>query len=134
MGDTALGLVTAGTYSAAADRPANKAFLAAWDKEYGGKAIPDFLSVDGWDGMSAIFDLIKATNGKFTGDEAMEFLSNWKTANSPRGPIMIDPATRDIVQNVYMRKTEMKDGKLANVEFDTIPNVKDPWKEQNPPK
>ncbi len=134
IGDVALGLVTAGTYSVAADRPANKAFLAAWDKEYAGKATPDFLSVDGWDGASAIFDLIKATKGKFTGDEAMTFLSNWKTANSPRGSISIDPATRDIVQNVYMRKTEMKDGKLANVEFDTIPNVKDPWKELNPAK
>lgn len=134
MGDVALGLVTAGVYSVAGDRPANKAFLAAWDKEYAGKATPDFLSVDGWDGMSAIFDLIKETKGKFTGDEAMKFFSNWKTANSPKGPISIDPATRDIVQNVYMRKVEMKDGKLANVEFDTVPNVKDPWKEQNPPK
>ena len=108
MGDAALGLVTSGTYSVAADRPANKAFLAAWNKEYGGKAIPDFLSVDGWDGMAAIFDLIKATKGKFTGDEAMKFLCNWKTDNSPRGPISIDPATRDIVQNIYMRKVEMK--------------------------
>jgi branched-chain amino acid transport system substrate-binding protein len=134
MGDVALGLVTSGTYSSAADRPANKAFLAAWNKEYAGKAIPDFLSAHGWDGMSAIFDLIKETKGKFTGDEAIKYLANWKTANSPRGPISIDPVTRDIVQNIYMRKTEMKDGKLANVEFDTIPNVKDPWKEQNPPK
>ena len=134
MGDVALGLVTAGTYSSAADRPANKAFLAAWNKEYAGKAIPDFLSAHGWDGMSAVFDLIKETKGKFTGDEAIKFLTNWKTANSPRGPISIDPATRDIVQNIYLRKTEMKDGKLANIEFDTIPNVKDPWKEQNPPK
>jgi branched-chain amino acid transport system substrate-binding protein len=134
MGDVAVGLVTAGTYSSTADRPANKAFLAAWNKEYAGKAIPDFLSVDGWDGMAAVFDLIKETKGKFTGDEAIKFLTNWKTANSPRGPISIDPVTRDIVQNVYMRKAEMKDGKLANVEFDTIPNVKDPWKEQNPPK
>ena len=134
IGDVALGLVTSGIYSAAADRPANKAFLAAWDREYGGKAIPNFLSADGWDGMSAIFDLIKATKGKFTGDEAIAFLSNWKTANSPRGPIAVDPATRDIIQNIYLRKTEMKDGKLANIEFDTIPNVKDPWKELNPPK
>jgi branched-chain amino acid transport system substrate-binding protein len=134
IGDVALGLVTSGIYSTAADRPANKAFLAAWDREYGGKAIPDFLSADGWDGMAAIFDLIKATNGKFTGDEAIKFLSNWKTANSPRGPISIDPDTRDIVQNIYMRRTEMKDGKLANIEFDTIPNVKDPWKQLNPPK
>jgi len=134
MGDVALGLVTTGTYSNAADRPANKEFLAAWNREYAGKATADFLSADGWDGMQAIFDLINATKGKFTGDEAVKFLSNWKSANSPRGPISIDPATRDIVQNVYLRRVEMKDGKLANIEFDTIPNVKDPWKEQNPPK
>jgi branched-chain amino acid transport system substrate-binding protein len=134
IGDVALGLVTSGIYSTAADRPANRAFLAAWDRQYGDKAIPDFLSADGWDGMAAIFDLIKATNGKFTGDEAIKFLSNWKTANSPRGPIAIDPATRDVIQNIYMRRTEMKDGKLANIEFDTIPSVKDPWKELNPVK
>src|SRR5262245_23261221 len=134
IGDVALGLVTSGIYSAAADRPANKAFLAAWDREYGGKAIPNFLSADGWDGISAIFDLIKATKGKFTGDEAIAFLANWKTANSPKGPVAVDPATRDIVQNIYLRRTEMKNGKLANIEFDTIPNVKDPWKELNPPK
>ena len=134
IGDVAIGLVTSGIYSTAADRPANKAFLAAWDREYADKAIPDFLSVDGWDGMSAIFDLIKETKGTFTGDEAIKFLSHWKTDNSPRGPISVDPATRDIIQNIYMRKTEMKNGKLANVEFDTIPNVKDPWKELNPPK
>jgi branched-chain amino acid transport system substrate-binding protein len=134
MGDFAAGLVTSGTYSAAADRPANKEFIAAWNKEYAGKAIPDFLSADGWDGMAAIFDLIKQTKGKFTGDEAIKFLSNWKTDKSPRGPISIDPSTRDVIQNVYMRRTELKDGKLANIEFDTIPNVKDPWKELNPPK
>jgi branched-chain amino acid transport system substrate-binding protein len=134
MADVAVGVITAGNYSAAGDRPANKAFVAAWNKAYGPKTAPDFLSADGWDGMMAVFDLIKATKGKFTGDEAIAFLSHWKTDLSPRGPISIDPATRDIVQNVYIRKTEMKDGKLANVEFDTIPNVKDPWKELNPPK
>lgn len=134
IGDVAVGIVTSGIYSAAADRPANKRFLAAWDREYAGKAIPNFLSADGWDGMAAIFDLIKATNGKFSGDEAIKFLTNWKTADSPRGPIAIDPATRDIILNVYLRRTEMKDGKLANIEFETIPNVKDPWKELNPPK
>ena len=52
----------------------------------------------------------------------------------PRGPISINPATRDIIENVYIRRGEMVNGKLANVEFDTIPNVKDPWKEANPPK
>ena len=134
IGDVAVGIVTSGIYSAAGDRPANKRFLAAWDREYGGKATPNFLSADGWDGMAAIFDLIKATNGKFTGEEAIKFLTDWKTADSPRGPISIDPATRDIILNVYLRRTEMKDGKLANIEFETIPNVKDPWKEFNPPK
>jgi len=134
MGDFAVGLVTSGTYSAAADRPANKAFLAAWEKEYGTRAIPDFLSAHGWDGMTAIFDLIKQTRGRFTGEEAIKFFTNWKTDNSPRGPISIDPATRDVIQNIYMRRTEMRNGKLANVEFDTIPNVKDPWKELNPPR
>jgi branched-chain amino acid transport system substrate-binding protein len=133
MGDSPAGLITAGIYSMAGQRPANAAFLAAWNAEYAGKAIPDFLSVGGWDGTSAIFDVIKQTKGKFDGDQAMAILKGWKS-DSPRGPIMIDPDTRDIIQNVYMRRTEMKDGKLANVEFDTIPNVKDPWKELNPPK
>jgi branched-chain amino acid transport system substrate-binding protein len=64
----------------------------------------------------------------------MKFFSTWKTDSSPRGTISIDPNTRDIVQNIYIRKTEMKDGKLTNVEFDSIRNVKDPWKELNPPK
>jgi branched-chain amino acid transport system substrate-binding protein len=134
MGDLPLGIVTAGTYSTAAKRPANEAFLAAWKREYGTKAIPDFMSVGGWDGMAAIFDVIKQTKGKFTGEQAMEILSHWKNPNSPRGPISIDPETRDIVQNVYIRRTEKVNGHLANVEFDTIPNVKDPWKEFNPPK
>ncbi len=136
MGDAALGpaVVTAGIYSAAADRPANKAFLAAWNKAYPG-ATPDFLSADGWDGMAMAWGLIKATNGRFTADEAMKFLSNWKDTGSPRGTISIDPATRDVVRStVYMRKVERKDGKLANVEFSSIPDVKDPWKELNPPK
>ena len=133
MGDTPVDLITSGIYSVAGQRPANAAFLAAWNAEYGTKAIPDFLSADGWDGAAALFDVIKQTNGKFDGDKAMAILKGWKH-ESPRGPIMIDPDTRDIIQNVYMRRTQMKDGKLANVEFDTIPHVKDPWKELNPPK
>jgi branched-chain amino acid transport system substrate-binding protein len=134
MGDTPVGLITTGIYSTAGDRPANAAFLAAWKAEYADKAIPDFVSVGGWDGMTAIYDVIKQTKGKLDGDQMMAILKGWKNPNSPRGPIMIDPDARDIIQNVYMRRTEMKDGKLANVEFDTIPNVKDPWKELNPPK
>ena len=134
MGDTPLGLITSGTYSADAKRPANEAFVAAWKREYGDKSVPDFFSVDAWDGMAAIYGLVKETKGSFTADQAMAFLSHWKDPDSPRGPIMIEPETRDIVQNIYLRRVEKVDGKLANVEFDTIPQVKDPWKELNPPK
>jgi branched-chain amino acid transport system substrate-binding protein len=134
MGDTRLELITSGNYSTAGERPANTAFLAAWKREYADTAIPDFLSIDAWDGMAAIFDLVKATKGKFTADEAMAFFRGWKDPDSPRRPIMIDPETRDIVQNVYIRRVEKEDGKLADVEIATIPMVKDPWTELNPRK
>jgi branched-chain amino acid transport system substrate-binding protein len=134
MGETPLGIITSGTYSVAGDRPTDKAFVAAWHKEYGENSYPDVVSVNAWDGMTAIFDLLKATKGKFTADEAMEFFKKWKNPDSPRGPVEIDPATRDVVQNIYMRRVENVDGKLANVEIATIPMVKDPWKELNPKK
>ena len=134
MGDTPLGIITSGIYSTAGERPANIAFLAAWQREYADAAIPNFLSVDAWDGMAAIYDLIKATKGQFTADEAMNFFKGWKNPDSPRGPIMIDPDTRDIVQNIYIRRVDKLEGRLANVEIATIPQVKDPWKELNPAK
>jgi branched-chain amino acid transport system substrate-binding protein len=134
IGDAAIGLVTSGNYSADAKRPANAAFLAAWKSAYGDKVIPDFFSVDGWDGMNLIFDMIKATKGQFTADQAMAYFKNWKDPNSPRGPIEIDPATRDIVQNIYIRRVEKVDGRLADIEIQTIPMVKDPWKETHPEK
>jgi branched-chain amino acid transport system substrate-binding protein len=134
MGDTPLGIVTSGIYSVVGKRPANEAFVAAWHKEYGDKSVPDFLSAGAWDGATAIIDLVKATNGKFTADEAMAFFKNWKNPNSPRGPVEIDPETRDVVQNIYIRRAEMVEGKLANVEIATIPMVKDPWKVFNPEK
>ena len=120
MGDPIVGLITSGTYSSDSTRPASKAFVAAWDKEYGTKLRPDFLSADGWDGMKAIFGLVTKTKGKFTGDQAMAFFKGYKDTESPRGTIMIDPETRDIVQNVYMRKIEKQNGKLVDVEFETI--------------
>ena len=84
--------------------------------------------------MAAVFAVIKATGGKFDGDKAMAILSHWQDPDSPRGPISINPATRDVIENIYIRKVEKVDGKLSNVEFETIANVKDPWKERNPPK
>ncbi len=135
MGEVPLGVVSAGVYSAAATRPENKAFMAAWNREYKDTARANYNSVFGWDGMTAIYDVIRRTKGKFTSDEAMTIFKGWQDPKSPRGPIAIDPATRDIVQNVYIRRTEKQaDGKLANIEFETVPHVKDPWKEFNPPK
>jgi len=134
MGDAPLGVVSSGTYSVASSRPANKAFLAAWQKEFGDQVIPDFPAVQGWDGMAMIFDVIKKTGGKFDGDQAMAILRNYKTETSPRGPFMIDPKTGEIVQNIYIRRVEKRGGKLVNIEFETFPMVKDPWKAMNPPK
>jgi branched-chain amino acid transport system substrate-binding protein len=130
MGEAPLGIVTAGIYSVAGKRPQNQAFLAAWTKDYGEAVIPNYVAVGGWDGMAAIFDVIKAQNGKIDPDKTMALLKGWKY-DSARGPIMIDPDTRDIVQNEYVRKVERVNGHLANVEFETIPMVKDPWKVLN---
>ncbi len=134
IGEVGDGVVSAGNWTSTSDRPANKAFLAAWEKEYQGKAVADFLSVDAWDGMDMVFDLINQTKGKFTGEEAIKYFSTWKSDKSPRGPISIDPAEREIVQNVYIRRSEFKNGKLVNTDIDTIPDVKDPWKVLNPAK
>ncbi len=128
MGDFAVGTITMFHYSAAANRPANKAFVAAWKRDYGADTNPNFNAVQVWDGMQAIFDAIRAQKGKMSGDKTMEVFKGWKF-DSPRGPIMIDPETRDIVQNEYLRRLEKVDGKLANVELETFATaVKDPWK------
>ena len=130
MGDAALGVLTVHHYSAAATRPANRAFVAAWKRDYGANETPNFVAVGGWDGMAAIMHVIKEQKGKLDPDRTMELLKNFKDPNSPRGPISVDPATRDIVQNVYLREVRRIDGKLANVEIETVGTaVKDPWKE-----
>lgn len=134
MGDVALGVVTAFHYSAAGNRPANQAFVKAYQAEYGADQEPSFEVVGAYDGMAAIFHVIIAQKGIIDPDKTMALLKGWKDNASPRGPIMIDPDTRDIVQNEYMRKIEKVNGKLANVEFETMPMVKDPWKEMNPQK
>jgi branched-chain amino acid transport system substrate-binding protein len=130
MGDVALGVTTMFHYSAAADRPANKAFVAAWKKEYGANETPNFLSAGSWDGTAMIFEAIKQQKGKLNPDKTMEIFKHWKFADSPRGPISIDPETRDIVQNEYLREVRKVGGQLANVELETFATaVKDPWKE-----
>ena len=135
MGDVALGVITAHHYSAAADRPANKAFVAAYKKEYGKKLFPGFMTVGAWDAMDAIFHVIREQKGKIDPDRTMELLKRYKNPNSPRGPISIDPDTRDIVQNEYLREVRRVGGQLANVEIETIATaLKDPWKEFNKKK
>ncbi|HEX9686303.1 MAG TPA: ABC transporter substrate-binding protein [Burkholderiales bacterium] len=129
MGDIALGVITMHHYSAAATRPANKAFIAAWKKEYGAKSWPSFMSVGGWDAMDAIYYVIREQKGKIDPDRTMELVKKYRNPNSPRGPIAIDPETRDIIQNEYMREVKKVGGVLANVEFETFAQVKDPWKE-----
>lgn len=133
MGDVPLGVITAHHYADALNNPTNKAFVAAWKKEYGDASRPNFMAVGGWDGMAAIFHAIKAQNGKVDPDKTMAALKGWK-ADSPRGPIMLDPDTRDIVHNIYIREVKRVGGQLANIEFETIPMVKDPFKALNQPK
>jgi len=134
MGDVPLGVITMHHYSAAADRPANKAFIARWKKEYGEKSVPSFMSVGAWDAMDAIYTAIREQNGKIDPDKTMEIWKRYKNPDSPRGPIAIDPETRDIIQNQYVREVRKVGGELANVEIETIPNVKDQWKEFNKQK
>jgi branched-chain amino acid transport system substrate-binding protein len=131
MGDVALGRMTTYHYSVAADRPANKTFQSLFVKEYGDKVVGNFTTVAAWDAMDAIYAAIRAQGGKLDSARTMELLRNYKNTDSPRGPISIDPQTRDIVQNVYVREVRRAGNKLANVELEAIPSVKDPWKEQN---
>jgi branched-chain amino acid transport system substrate-binding protein len=130
MGDVALGVLTVHHYSAAATRPENKAFVEAWKKEYGANETPNFVAVGAYDGAAIIVEAIKQQKGKLDPDKTMEIFKQWKNPKSPRGPIAIDPETRDIVQNEYLREVQKVDGQLANVELETVGTaVKDPWKE-----
>jgi branched-chain amino acid transport system substrate-binding protein len=125
MGDVALGAITTQHYSAAHDSPENKAFVEAF-KKANPNMRPNFMAVGGYDGMHLIYEGLKKTNGQ--GGQALIDAMKGMSWTSPRGPVSIDPQTRDIVQNIYVRKVERRDGELYNVEFATIPNVKDPVK------
>jgi branched-chain amino acid transport system substrate-binding protein len=130
MGDVALGVMTVFHYSAAADRPANKRFVAAWKKEYGANSTPNFAAVAAWDAMAMIHTAIREQKGKLDAERTLDIFKHWKNPDSPRGPISIDPETRDIVQNEYLREVRKVNGQLANVEIETIATaLKDPWKE-----
>jgi len=127
MGDNALGMITSFHYSTAHDSPENKAFVAAYAKAYP-NVRPNMVAVAAYDGMRLIDEVLKKDAGNVKGDAFVAAAKGMKWT-SPRGPVEIDPKTRDIVQNVYIRKVEKVDGVLQNVEFDTIKAVKDPGKQ-----
>ncbi len=128
MGDASVGLITTFHYSAAHDSPENKAFLKAVSEVAPGGGRPNFMAVGAYDGMAAIYEVVRKLNGQIDPDKAMEVLKSFKTT-SPRGPIAIDPETRDVVQTIYVRRVEKKGNELWNVEFDKFENVKDPGKQ-----
>ncbi|MBV2182886.1 MAG: ABC transporter substrate-binding protein [Castellaniella sp.] len=127
MGDAAIGMITSFHYSAAHDSPENKAFVAAYHKAYPNDR-PNFMAVAGYDGMHLIDMALEKTKGDASGEAFINAVKGMKWV-SPRGPVEIDPQTRDIIQNVYIRKVDKVDGVLQNVEFDTIKGVKDPGKQ-----
>jgi branched-chain amino acid transport system substrate-binding protein len=127
MGDVALGVITTQHYSTAHESPENRTFLEAYKAVSGGVGRANFMAVAAYDGMAAIYDVAKKLEGNIDGDRAIELLKGWKR-ESPRGPILIDPETRDIVQTMYVRRVEKRDGRYYNVEFDKFAAVKDPGK------
>jgi branched-chain amino acid transport system substrate-binding protein len=126
MGDGALGVVTSHHYSAAHPSAMNKKFVEAFSKANKGLR-PNFMAVGGYDGMRVIYEALKTSKGQGGGDALLAAMKG-QLFESPRGKIFIDAQTRDIVQDVYLRKVEKKDGQLYNVEFDVIKDVKDPGK------
>jgi branched-chain amino acid transport system substrate-binding protein len=126
MTDAMLGIVTAHHYSAVHDSPLNKTYVTDFQKAYGKR--PNFVSVGGYDAMHLIFEALKKTGGKTDGDAMIAAMKGMKW-ESPRGPVEIDPRTRDVVHNEYIRKVERVNGQLSNVEFETYPMVRDPAKE-----
>jgi branched-chain amino acid transport system substrate-binding protein len=129
MGEPTLGLITSFHYSAAHNSPENAAFKKAYAEVNGEKLRPNFMAAAGYDGMALIYEALKKTGGSTDGDKLVAAMKGMKI-DSPRGPMMIDPETRDVVQTVYIRKVEKTGGGLYNVEFDKFPDQKDPGKAQ----
>jgi len=127
MGDPIMGVITTFHYSADHKSPANEKFLKAFAEANPNGGRPNFMAVAAYDGMAAIYEVSRKLNGQIDGDKAMTILKGL-AIDSPRGPITIDPKTRDVVQTVYVRKVEKIGNELYNVEFDKFPDMKDPGK------
>jgi branched-chain amino acid transport system substrate-binding protein len=125
IGDAAIGIVTAFHYDYTHDSRANRQFVAAYNAEF--KRNPDFFSVGGYDGMHIIYEAWKKSGGNADGDSLIAAAKGlqWE---SPRGPISIDPETRDIINTIYVRRVEKVNGQVRNVEIAKFENVKDPVK------
>jgi branched-chain amino acid transport system substrate-binding protein len=126
FGDAAIGVVTSHNYSTDHPSAKNKEYVAAFKKANGGMR-PNFASVGAYDGIHLIYEALKKTGGKTDGDALLAAMKGMKW-ESPRGPMSIDPETRDVIQTIYIRKVEKKNGELYNVEFASFPDVKDPVK------
>lgn len=124
-GDAAAGIVTALHYSPASTSPANQAFVSAFHKKYGNDKTPNVASIAAYDAMKMIYEMIRATNGKQDGDKAMAAIKGYAW-ESPRGPVSVDPQTRELTQNIYIRRIEKVDGVYVNKPFKTYPAIKDP--------
>jgi branched-chain amino acid transport system substrate-binding protein len=128
MGDAAVGMITIHHYNADLNTPANKRFVDQWKKDFGANSTPDFMGVQGYDGMAAIAHMVTSLKGKIEADAAINSLRGWKY-DSPRGPISIDPRTRDIVMNEYVSELVKAGNRLTQKNIATINAVKDMCKE-----
>jgi len=124
MGDVALGVVNAHHYSAAHPSAANKKFVAEFQAL--NKFRPNFMAVGGYDGLRVLWKGLEATKG--AGGDALLAALKGQVFESPRGQVLIDAQTRDVVHDMYIRKVERKDGQLWNIEFDVVAQMKDPGK------
>lgn len=126
IGDAALGIITSHHYSAAHDSPENNAFVAEFKKANGGMR-PNLMAAQAYDAMHLIYAALEKTKGATDGDALVAAMKGMRWT-SPRGPVTVDPETREMIQNIYIRKVERKDGELYNLEFETVPDFKDPSK------
>jgi branched-chain amino acid transport system substrate-binding protein len=127
MGDAVDGVISTMHYQVELDNKANAVFLKGYKEMLGANAVPSIRTVQGYDAMALIYKAVEKTKGSLDGDALMAAFKGTKL-DSPRGPVEIDPATRDVVENIYIRKGEMKDGGWHNVAFDKVEAVKDPAK------
>jgi branched-chain amino acid transport system substrate-binding protein len=129
VGDAAVGDVNVANYAPNLDNPENKAFVKAMIAKYGDQmvdGIPSFIHVEAYDGMEILFKMLRATGGKRDGDKMIAAVKgySWK---SPRGPVQVDPDSRELIQDIYIRQVEKVDGKPVNIVLKTYPAQKDPW-------